>query len=142
MSSDETEWARVEALIARAREAGPEALGPEERALVAIAELDTEISLNGLSGFYFNSSGRYAVDAVEALDRIGAGVSADLIRMANAMFPGGAPPLGWEERRDALEALPAEAIEQIDALGAEYLERPDELGERFRQFLRTVLGSP
>jgi hypothetical protein len=125
----------IETVIAKGNTEGISSLNPPQQVVFLIAELDTAVLMEGLLGYYSNSTGAYAVQVAGALELIGAQTSAALIREANSRFPSSLPPLDWEERRKALSELTDEEAERIEVLGNRFSDYPDELGEKFERFV-------
>jgi len=90
---------------ARAEQVGPAALTDIEQVVVLVNTVHFEVVMGGLSQFYYNSAGNQAVETVPALEAVGAFKSAEALRGANALFPGGAPSPDRGVRYDGLQAL-------------------------------------
>ncbi|OWK39125.1 hypothetical protein FRUB_06207 [Fimbriiglobus ruber] len=69
-----------------------------EQVIVMVSRANFEIELGGLSAFFYNSAGNYAVETVAALEAIGAENAAGVLRTAIARFPGGSVPTDREQR--------------------------------------------
>jgi hypothetical protein len=109
-------------------------LSPVERVLSLVSHAYFEVELGGLSTFYYNSAGRYAVESVAALRAIGATRFARVLERANRLFPGGAPPRGRVARYAALQRLSAEAQRRLERLEDEPFEQDHlDLLERYLQ---------
>jgi hypothetical protein len=80
-----------------------------------------ETNGNALHGYFFNHSGGYCREALQGLNIVGAVRTADILRRAMAVFPGGNVPVDNAERQLLLCDLPEEV--QWDLLG----ELTDEL---------------
>ena len=131
-------WDKLEEIIAKGNAEGIDTLSQPERAAYTLANLDAEVPINGLLGYYSNSAGNHAIQVVDALRIIGCSESAELIAQANNMFPDGFPISDWDQRLVQMENLSESQEEQIDALGEEFLERPDDLGDKFELFMETT----
>jgi len=125
----------LEAVLAKGHEKGVASLNDAQHVAFFVADLDAEAAINGLAGYYDNSSGAFAREAANALERLGATESAALLREANALFTGAAPPADWEQRRAVLQTMDEATLSRIEELGAQYLSRPDNLGDKFDAFL-------
>jgi hypothetical protein len=88
---------------AKAERVGLSRLTPTERVVVLVSRANFEVELGGLDSFFYNSAGGEAVPTVAALEAVGATRAAAALRTANALFPGGSPPRGREERFAGLE---------------------------------------
>jgi Domain of unknown function (DUF4375) len=104
-------------------------LSAAEKVFVAIWGLEADVNNGGFSQYYFNSAGDHAMHAPGALRAIGANAMADIVTKANAQFGAGGPPVDWEERRDALEALRDKADAAWDELSGQFQNYPDDLTE-------------
>lgn len=121
---------------------GVAGLTEPERVLFHVSSLFFEVDLGGFSGYFYNSAGDHAAEAVAALEAIGARRTADIVRAANGRFPSGSPPRDRGERHDGVVALTSGAQhafrdldrlfdgrngEDIDALLEQYAELHREL---------------
>lgn len=96
----------IDCLFQKIEDGGIEALTQSERWMFALTWLGIETNSGGLHQFFFNDAGKFVADAVLGLDTIGASRSADVLRRAIALFPGGDVPLDQTERRRVLNRLP------------------------------------
>jgi len=111
---------------AKAQQVGLASLSPTERVVVLISRANFEIELGGLDAFYCNSAGDEAVQTVAALEAVGANQAAMILRTANALFAGGAPPRDREKRFEALEVVRKLPNSPLDSLtGKIYRDDPD-----------------
>ncbi len=135
--SDASEFASfaVDLIMAKEGQDGFEALTPSQKIVFVVTDLDTTVLMEGLFGYYDCRAGQYAIQAADALDTIGVHKAAEIIRLANAQFPGHVPPLEWEERRRVLWSLDDVAAEIIERMGERYAEYPDNLGDEFEVFV-------
>jgi hypothetical protein len=58
-----------------------------------IETLEGEVNNGGFDQFFYNSAGNNTADTILALQAIGAARTADIVKRAAAMFPGGGMPL-------------------------------------------------
>ncbi|MEK4661782.1 hypothetical protein MHH93_07805 [Priestia sp. FSL H7-0729] len=65
--------------FATIRESGPE-LPHVLRDIILIIDLDTELSMNGMTGFLENASGQYLVETIAAMERIGNDADAVILK--------------------------------------------------------------
>jgi hypothetical protein len=92
--------------------------------------------MGGLSGFYYNSAGDFAKDAVWALEKIGASNVADVLQRANALFPNAQPSQDRIKRYNELKQLADSPMDSLRILtrefyAASYDECLDRLIEQF-----------
>jgi hypothetical protein len=71
-----------------------------------VDDLEAEVNNGGFDQYFFNAAGDEAAAAIEALEAIGAGRTAAIVRSACARFPGGMPPAD----RDTRQALLTESV--------------------------------
>jgi hypothetical protein len=90
-----------------------------------VRDVEDSVMCDGFHGYFFNSSEDPAA-AIQALELIGAPVSADIVRRACGRFPGGMPPPDRFPRQDALEIAAPEADEFAD-LDLEFFAYPENL---------------
>lgn len=89
---------------------GYEALLPEERDFILTWWLEAEAGNGSLHQYFANSTGDSAIDALAALDRIGAQRAAEVLRDALKLFGDGPYPTDRIQRNKALDLLPANAF--------------------------------
>lgn len=92
-----------------------DALTPEERIFFITQWLETEVNNGGFSQFFFNSSGNFSAELVDAFTAIGAVKTAAICQQALDAF-GQALPADCEERRKLLDKIETDEID--DALSA------------------------
>jgi hypothetical protein len=117
---------------------GASDLTDAERVLFHVSALFFEVDLGGFSGYFYNSAGNHAAEAIAALDAIEARHTADIVRAACALFPLGSPPRDREARHEEVLFLTSgkehafldldrsfcsRTGEDIDALMEQYAER-------------------
>jgi hypothetical protein len=77
----------------------------------------------GALQFYFNPSGRWAVQTVEALEVIGATELQEALRAANSCFPDERPAKEDQKRHTQLDELPAKATKTFSKLERVFAKR-------------------
>lgn len=88
--------------FATVRENGSE-LPQVLRDIILIIDLDTELSMNGMTGFLENVSGQYLGETIEAMVRIGNEADADiLIKIEQMLFDHGVTPRQLSENVNGL----------------------------------------
>lgn len=102
-----------QALDRKAAGEGEQALGAEERVIVAVEALEREVNNGGYHQFFVNSSREYAAEIVQALQSIGCPRTAEITQRA-------IDALGVEDLTD-------EAIEE--SIASDDDERDDKLSE-------------
>lgn len=58
-----------------------------QRNLIFVENLENEINNGGFNQFYFNTSGDFSLETVDALLAIGANKTANIVKEANSQFP-------------------------------------------------------
>ncbi len=91
----------------------PPQLTDPEQVFICIWQLEAEVNNGGFSQYYSNSAGDLALEAPGALEAIGALHTANIVRSANDLFPGG-PPRDRDAREELLERMPENAFEALD----------------------------
>ncbi|HMO81211.1 MAG TPA: DMP19 family protein [Pyrinomonadaceae bacterium] len=77
--------------------------------------LEGEVNNGGFDQFFFNSSGDYAKETIDALKQIGAHQTAEIVQLACDRFPHGSPPIDISLRRTLmLETVSPDADAFID----------------------------
>ncbi len=125
----------IEAVIAKGNLLGINALNAAEQVVFLIADLDSEVAINGLIGYYDNSSGNHPREVVNALEQIGAIQSAELIGEANSQFPDSSPPHDRIERHNLLWSLDEESRERIEHICDAFMDYSDDLGGKYEGFV-------
>jgi len=80
-------------------------LSEAEQTFYAAWHFEAEVNSGGLESYYFNSGGDHALEAPDALRRIGATQLAAVVEEANSLFPGGPPAEDIDERQERMDAL-------------------------------------
>ncbi|WP_083432033.1 DMP19 family protein [Atopomonas hussainii] len=81
-----------------------------------------EVNNGGFDQYFFNSPGDRVIQALAALETVGAGKTADILRRAMAKFPDGEIPSDRDQRQELLEqvSLDTDAFEEEDEAFLEY----------------------
>nr|WP_321245063.1 DUF4375 domain-containing protein [uncultured Psychroserpens sp.] len=80
-------------------------LSQQEQAFVYIDIFESELTNGGIYDFFYNTSGAYAHEILEAYQAIGAHESADLVNLAIKIFPELPVPKDIFTRRSFMENL-------------------------------------
>jgi hypothetical protein len=108
---------------------GFDSLSYPEKVLHHVYWLESEINNGGFEQYFSNSSGDYALDTPEALDEIGAHQTANLVRKAIDLFPGGAPSRDRQPRVEKLNSIDEITITRFGEFDSEFFEYHDPLEE-------------
>ena len=84
-------------------------LNEHERLFYITQTLEQEVNNGGFSQYFYNSSGNFANEVVDAFTQIGAHKTAEICKKAVAVFNGHVPE-DREERQSLLESLDCEDI--------------------------------
>lgn len=110
-----------------------EGLEPAVATAVLIHALEAEVNNGGFDQFFLNSSGRFALQTVEALHAIGADHTSKLLEEAIAIaYPDGYPenPADHENTTDSDDALDA-----LGELDERFLDYEDPLTDLVNEYL-------
>jgi hypothetical protein len=116
---------------ARAREAreGYDALAGEEKLALCLGEMEAEVNNGGWEQYFLNSAGDHAHDALRALDAIGAGIAAGILREAMKVFGKDGPPADRGAREQRLLALTTKQRATLDRLSTRYYARAEPIAD-------------
>jgi hypothetical protein len=73
-----------------------------QQVIELIESLEREVDDGGFHQFFYNSAGDNTVEIIQALEKIGAHATADIVIRAAAKFPGEMPPKDRFARQDIL----------------------------------------
>jgi len=98
----------------------PEKLSKEEKVIVYIEELEREVNNGGFNQFFYNSSGDFTEEVIQALKEIGSTKFLNLVEFAKAQFPNSYVPKDRMERQQILEKIENTASPMWDKLNSEF----------------------
>ena len=104
-----------------------EVLSTEAQVFFLCNALDAEVNNGGFSAFFYNSTGKWGPETIEALETVGAPQTAELLRQFLAPFPQDPYPRDQEERNELLLELPDSIADDLDALDDAFFAKPDGL---------------
>lgn len=110
-------------------------LNNSQKVLWIIENLEREINNGGFNQFYWNSSGNYANETIDALILIEAYKTAEIVKKANSEFKNGSVPKDRAERQNELELIEENAEENWNNLDSEFYEYNDDLTELLITFV-------
>jgi hypothetical protein len=117
-------------IINRWSSEGITSLSEAEQTFLFVWGFGGQVDNGGLEQFFFNSTGEFAVETVNALREVGAARSAAILATAISLFGPSGVPGDLERRNDALEAFSDDAAFRMTELTEQYFddnERQDEL---------------
>ena len=104
-----------------------ESLNKYEKTVLFIEMLEGEVNNGGFDQYFFNSSGEYAHETLDALERIKATKTADILNEAIRSFPLLPVPKCTGTRRELLEDLPESVSGKWEDLDDEFYEHSESL---------------
>lgn len=93
-----------------------ENLNKAEKTFLFVEMLEAEINNGGFDQYFFNSSGNYAAETLEALKKIGAFKTAQIVEEAYSYFPENPIPKDNEKRQELLENIDEQTSEKWSQL--------------------------
>lgn len=111
-----------------------ESLNPFQKSFFLIENFEKEINNGGFNQFYFNSSGNYSLETVDALYKIGAKKTAKIVEIANSKFPNKLVPKNWEERQN-VSIIIDENIELWNEQDKAFYKSEENITELLIQFI-------
>ena len=109
-------------------------LSEAERIFYITQTLEMEVNNGGFSQFFYNSSGNFSNELVDAFTAIGAKTTADICQKAISVF-GRNIPVDREEREEMLDELEGdefdEILEECDNAFCDYEDNLNELNYNF-----------
>jgi hypothetical protein len=112
------------AICPRYEKLGFKKLTEQERTLFCTWQFVCELNNGGIHQFFFNASGEFAMETVDALERVQMPHAASLLRRELAAFP--APPKDHGTRAEQLASLPKSVQDDLfDELTADFFDSPE-----------------
>ena len=115
---------------------GKSSLGEEDRELLAIWLVDSEVNNGGFDQFYWNSAGDLAKEAIEGFATIGAEERAEIVEAANSHFPGQRPSEDRKERQKQLDLIQSSTGSKLSSLDKEYYASKEDVIELLAEYLK------
>jgi hypothetical protein len=98
--------------------------------------LEREVNNGGFNQYFINSSGEFAHQTIDALKRIGAHTTVDILQKAIGQFPDGKVPQDRDERNEVVEQIEEMANEVWNELDQQFYEYADDLNALNMSFVR------
>ncbi|MFC1884772.1 DMP19 family protein [Thermodesulfobacteriota bacterium] len=114
----------------------PDSLSGPEKNFVFVENVEREVNNGGFSQFFYNSSGDYAHESLEALREIGAESAAELLEKAIDQFPDGTVPKDRDERIAVLEQIRDRAEKVWNGLDDKFYGYPDDIAALLLEYVR------
>jgi hypothetical protein len=102
-------------------------LNSSQKTFLFVENLEREINNGGFSQFYFNSSGDFSQETMNALLEIGAVKTAKIVKRANSEFKTEIVPKDRTERQNQLELIEKNAQETWNKCDSDFYEYQDDL---------------
>ena len=118
----------------------PEKLSDEEKTIVYIEELEREVNNGGFSQFFFNSSGDYTEELIQALKKIGSTKFLKLVESAKAEFPNSYVPKDRKERQGILGSIEEKANPVWNALDSEFYKYEEDIYTLMLAYISKNIG--
>ena len=112
-----------------------EKLNPFQRTFLFVENLEREINNGGFNQFYFNSSGNFSQETMNALLEIRAEKTAEIVKKANSEFKSGTVPKDRIERQNELELIEGKAKKNWNKCNSKFYEYQDNLTELLIAFV-------
>jgi len=113
-----------------------ENLNESQKTFIIVENLEREINNGGFNQFYFNSSGDFSYETVDALIKIGANKTAEIVKKANSQFPNEKLPKERIERQEVLEQIEDKADEIWETCDTDFYEYEDDIGGLLIEFVK------
>ena len=113
----------------------PEKLSDEEKTIVYIEELEREINNGGFNQFFYNSSGGYTEQIIDALRKIGSTKFLKIVENASAQFPNSLVPKDDTERQKLLEKIGSQANAVWNELDSEFFQYEEDIYSLMRNYI-------
>ncbi|MDN5211489.1 DMP19 family protein [Fulvivirgaceae bacterium BMA12] len=111
-------------------------LNKSQQTFIIIENLEREINNGGFNQFYFNSSGDFSQETVDALIEIGANKTADIVKKANSQFPDNEVPKDRDKRQDILEQIEDKADEIWETCDNDFYKYEDNIAGQLIEFVK------
>jgi hypothetical protein len=85
-----------------------------EKNIVCIVELEHEVNNGGFRQYFFNSSGNFAKETLNALNIIGSKIFFNILEKAINKFPNGIVPSDRDKRQNILNKLEIDLWDELD----------------------------
>lgn len=102
-----------------------DAVSPEARVFYLCNALDAEVNNGGFSAFFYNPSGQWGPETIDALETVGAPGTAELLRRFIALLPCDGYPRDIAVRNDVLLEVPDTFDANVGELDDEFYAGPD-----------------
>lgn len=117
-----------------------EELSQEEQAFLLVYWMSGQIGNGGFAQFFFNSTGEYALETLDALLTVGATGAAALLQRVVDLFPGGQPSRDEFERNDVIDTWSDKEEALLNEVDDAFLAQQKALDSLLVQYVRDHQG--
>ena len=107
-----------------------------QKVLLFVENLEREVNNGGFHQFYFNSSGDYAHETLDALKTIGANKMADILTKANSVWPNQQVPKDRTKRENIQETIEEQAAPVWDECDNVFYAYPDDIAGLLLKYVK------
>ena len=115
---------------------GIDGLTQAERVFHYVYLLEAEVNNGGFDQYFFNSAGNHTQEVIGALEEIGANYTAQLVRDAIGVFPGGTAPRDRNQRQEILLEMGQAESELLNQVDSKFYEYRDDLSALMIAFVK------
>lgn len=120
-------------------EVGYDDLNEAEKTVYCLDQLLREMENGGFVQFIHHEAGARAEDTLEALERIKAKTSAEVLARIISLFDGGKVPADEDDRIDAFDQIESEHADEIASLDDRFYDSGENLVEMTLRFVQKNL---
>lgn len=113
-----------------------ENLTEAEKTFIYVEMLEAEINNGGFDQYFYNTSGDYYSESLQAYKTIGAHKTVKIIEEAFKLFPVNPIPKDNEKRQDILENVDKETSKKWNALEDKFYEYEENIGGLLLEFVK------
>lgn len=113
-----------------------ENLTEAEQTFVYVEALEAEVNNGGFDQYFFNTSGKYSQETLEALKKIGAVKTYKIVEEAFRIFPENPIPKDIEKRRDILENINSATSERWTELEDKFYLYEENIGGLLLKYVK------
>jgi hypothetical protein len=107
-----------------------------EKNIVYIEELEREVNNGGFSQYFFNSSGDFAKETLNALNTIGSKIFLEILESAVNNFPDGIVPIDRDERQEILAELEEKDEELWEEMDNKFYKYEEDIYELMIEYIK------
>ncbi len=112
-----------------------EKLTDPQKVLLIVENLQREVNNGGFNQFYWNSSGDFSTETVDALIEISALTTAGIVKRANSQFPDNYVPKDRTERQELMEEIEDKANEEWEKCDDNFFKYEDNISELLLKYV-------